>query len=225
MVPRASTPVLHPAASSGRGRFQHGVGVLRSGPTAGLDPAEHAAEIAEFGEANSVCYPLARPGERFPVAFADFEGFSVALGGTDRSDAGPIARYRAVYEGVAFVERLGLERFSALGVERGRHPLAGGTAASEICNRIRATALGCPVIVSEGANSARGATAIAASAIGSEPLSVVAHRFSGARMTIDPVSALIEAMEDRHQVFLDTLNSRTLRRSSQRSEKYSWDCF
>jgi sugar (pentulose or hexulose) kinase len=196
------------------GASNTGAGVLRTGPTAGLDPAAHAAEIAAFGAADSVSYPLARPGERFPVAFADFAGFSVAIDGTDRSDAEPIARFRAVYEGVAFVERLGLERLSALGVERGRHHLAGATAASEVWNRIRATALGRPVIVSEGASSARGAAVIAASAIGSEPLSVVAQRFSGLQMTFDPASALIDAMEERYRVFLDALDSRTPGRSS-----------
>jgi sugar (pentulose or hexulose) kinase len=201
------------------GASNTGAGVLRTGPTAALDPAAHAAEIAAFGSADSVSYPLARPGERFPVVSADFTGFSVAIDGTDRADAEPIARLRAVYEGVAFVERLGLERLSALGVERGPHYLAGGTATSEVWNRIRATVLGRPVIVSAGAGSARGAAVIAAWAIGSEPLSVVARRFSSARLTVDPASALIEAMEERYRVFLDTLNSRTSSRSNYSSEK------
>jgi sugar (pentulose or hexulose) kinase len=179
-----------------------------TGPTAGLDPAAHAAEIAAFGAADCVSYPLARPGERFPAASPNFEGFSVALDGTDRVDLQPIPRFRAVYEGVAFVERLGLERLSSLGVERGRHHVAGGAAASEVWNRIRATVLGRSVMVTQGAGSARGAAAIAASAIGAEPLSAVAQRFSGARSVVDPEGAQLEAMEERYRVFLHALESR-----------------
>ena len=92
--------------------------------------------------------------------------------------------------------------------------MAGGAAASEVWNRIRATVLGRPVIVSEGASSARGAAVIAASAIGPESLSVVAQRFSGGRLTVDPVGALIEAMEERYRVFQDALESRTSSRFS-----------
>jgi sugar (pentulose or hexulose) kinase len=189
------------------GASNAGAGVLRAGLTAALDPAAYDVEIAAFGAANSVSYPLPRPGERFPTASADFAGFSVDLDGTDRVEKSPIARFRSVYEGVAFVERLGLERLSALGVDRRRHYLAGGTAASAAWNRIRATVLGRTVIISEGAGSARGAAALAASAISPEPLYVVAARFSGTRSTVDPNDALVEAMEDRYRVFLDSLAS------------------
>jgi sugar (pentulose or hexulose) kinase len=195
------------------GASNTGAGVLRTGVTAALDPAEHASEIAAWGPADSVAYPLARSGERFPVVSADFAGFSVALDGRDLADTEPIARLRSVYEGVALVERLGLERLAELGVEQRRHHLAGGASASEVWNRIRATALGRPVIVSMGAGSARGAAVLAASALVREPLPTLAMRFSGARTTVDPDPALVDAMDDRYRVFREALAARTPRAS------------
>ena len=187
------------------GASNTGAGVLRIGLTADMDPAKHAAQIAAFEGPYSVSYPLARPGERFPTASTDFAGFSVAMDGSDRADTVPIARFRAVYEGIAFVERFGLERLSSLGVERGRHHLAGGTAVSEVWNRIRATALGTAVIISESANSALGAAAIAASAINPESLSVLAHRFSGAQSSVEPDALRIDEMEERYRVLVDAI--------------------
>jgi xylulokinase len=195
------------------GASNTGAGALRTGVTAALDPAEHTAEIAAWGPASSVDYPLARAGERFPVASADFGGFCVDLAGRDRVETNPIARLRAVYEGVAFVERFGLERLLALGVEQRRYYLSGGAAASEVWNGIRATVLGRSVIVSPGAGSARGAAALAAAAILSEPLSTVARRFAGATSIVDPDPALAEAMDERYRVFCEVLGSRTPRAS------------
>lgn len=189
------------------GASNSGAGVLGVGDTAGIDPGEYTARIAEFGPADAVTYPLARPGERFPVAAPGFPGFWIALpGGDPRTDT--VARFRALYEGVAFVERLGIERLAQLGVDRGVHHLAGGAAVSDAWNRIRATVLGRSVIVSRGAGSARGAAALAASAISGEPLAVTAERFAGARSTVDPDPVEIEALDERYRVFIATLDSR-----------------
>ena len=48
-------------------------------------------------------------GERFPFAAPDAEGFTLG------SATGEVDRYRALLEGVAFVERLGYERLAGLG--------------------------------------------------------------------------------------------------------------
>lgn len=190
------------------GASNTGAGVLRIGVTAGLAPAEHIAEITTFGPAGVITYPLARPGERFPIFSPEFPGFSVSLDGSEQDTDDPVARFRAIYEGVAFVERLGLERLSELGVERRRHFLAGGAAASEVWNRIRATVLDQPGIVSEGAGSARGAAAIAATAIGAESLTTVSERFSGARSIVEPDESQAEAMVERYRAFRTALDAR-----------------
>ena len=188
------------------GASNAGAGVLRGGVTAGIDPAQRTERIDAFGPAGLVAYPLPRPGERFPVADPDFAGFSVALDGRPHDTVDPIVRFRAVYEGVAFVERLGLERLADLGVEQRRHHLAGGAAASELWNRIRATALGRPVVVTAGAGSARGAAVLAASAIDDQPFAAVAERLAPPGTTVDPDAALAAALEERYRVFRDTLS-------------------
>ncbi|CAN5164552.1 FGGY-family carbohydrate kinase [soil metagenome] len=183
------------------GASNTGAGVLRSGPTAGWDPAEHTPAIEAVGPSDAVSYPLARAGERFPVSSTDFAGFIVDLAGTPRDQSDPIARFRTIYEGVAFVERMGLERLRELGVGEGRHHVAGGAAASELWNRIRASALGRSVTVSAGAGSGRGAAVLAAYAIGSETLAAVAQRFAGSRSEVEPDAALTESLEQRYRVF------------------------
>ncbi|MCS5721008.1 FGGY family carbohydrate kinase, partial [Herbiconiux sp. CPCC 203406] len=142
------------------GASNTGAGVLRHGATAGFEPVSGTTAVADTGPASSVSYPLAGPGERFPVADHSFEGFAVPFDGSTGPGSRPdsvAARVRAVYEGVAFVERFGLERLAALGVEQQRHHLAGGASASGLWNLLRASALGRPVVVAEGAGSARGA--------------------------------------------------------------------
>lgn len=191
------------------GASNTGAGVLRSGLTGGLDPATHSADIAASGPAPVVTYPLVRRGERFPLASADFEGFSVSLDGVDRPPADALERFRSVYEGVAFVERLGLERLTELGVDVRRHHLAGGAAASEVWNVIRASALNRAVVVTRGAGSAHGAAALAASAIQPEPLAGIARRFAGARTTVEPDASLVAELEERYLVFRAALAART----------------
>lgn len=187
------------------GASNTGAGVLAAGITANLDPAGHTARIEAMGPSPLVAYPLARAGERFPVADPGFPGFSVTLAGAARHADDPIVRLRTVYEGVAFVERLGLERLAELGVEQRRHHVAGGAAASELWNRLRATVLDRAVIVSEGASSALGAAVLAAAALGSEPLGTVAERFAGRRSIVEPDPTLRDALEERYRVFRSAL--------------------
>jgi sugar (pentulose or hexulose) kinase len=167
-----------------------------------FDPVRHTAAIAAVGPSATVAYPLTRPGERFPVADPGFAGFSVGLDGRSREAVDDVARYRAVFEGVAFVERLALERLVELGVEQRRHHVAGGAAASELWNRIRASVLQRPVVVSPGAGSARGAAALAAAAVTGDGLAVVAERFAGERAVLEPDEVLVDVLEERYQVFL-----------------------
>ena len=187
------------------GASNTGAGVLRYGLTADIDPVSAADAIAGHGPSRIVTYPLARRGERFPVAEPGFAGFSVDMAGRPREAATSTERFRAVYEGVALVERLGLERLSALGITLARHHVAGGAAASEVWNIIRASALDRPVLVVAGAGSARGAAALAAAAIGGEPLADVAARFTRVRTTVDPDPQLSAALNDRYGVLREQL--------------------
>lgn len=187
------------------GASNTGAGILHHGITAGLNPADAADAVGEYGPSPLVSYPLVRPGERFPVADPRFEGFSIDLGGRERAASTALERFRTVYEGVALVERLGLERLTALGVECRRHHVAGGAAASHVWNRIRASALGREVVVSPDAGSARGAAVIAAAAVGAEPLSVVAERFAGTRTVVEPDPALIPPLSERYRILCERL--------------------
>jgi xylulokinase len=116
------------------GASNSGAGVLDT-EFAGRDLSELDRAAATRGPSTVVRYPLARVGERFPVA--DLTLRSVATGEpVDEVDA-----YRAVLEGVAFVERLAVETLAGLGIRPTRHTLTGGASRSGTWNTIRATVL------------------------------------------------------------------------------------
>lgn len=80
-----------------------------------------------------VAYPLVKTGERFPFACAAAAGF-----GLDQI-AGSAERFAAGMEGVAFLERLGIERLEQLGLPIGATVYAtGGGVTGETWLRIRA---------------------------------------------------------------------------------------
>lgn len=167
-----------------------------------------ASAVEQHGPSALVAYPLARRGERFPLADPDFEGFCIDLSGAAREATTPVERFRAVYEGVALVERLGLARLDALGVELRCHHVAGGAAASTVWNTIRASALGREVVAVRGAGSARGAAAIAAAAVTGEDLATVARRFAEDRTVVEPHAALAVSLDDRFRVMSEQLANR-----------------
>jgi sugar (pentulose or hexulose) kinase len=124
---------------------------------AGRDLAELDQRAARHGPARAVVYPLVGRGERFPFTVPEAEAFEID-GGRGEDDS-----YRAVLEGVAFVERLGFERLRALGATiEPPVAVAGGGSRSEVWNRIRATVLGLPVVAAPEATTARGACILAA---------------------------------------------------------------
>jgi len=112
---------------------------------------------ADRGPASTVCYPLGGTGERFPFAVPDARELWTAEP-ADRVDA-----YRAVLEGVAFVERLGYERLRDLGA-RPHGPIrsAGAGSRSDMWSAIRATVLDRPIVRTESADTAFGACVLAA---------------------------------------------------------------
>jgi sugar (pentulose or hexulose) kinase len=112
---------------------------------------------AARGPSTAVCYPLTRSGERFPFRCPSAEELWVGRTG-DLVEA-----YRAVLEGVAFVERLGYERLAALGAPAAP-PVrtAGGGGRSDVWSSIRAGVLGVPVARVASADTAFGACVLAA---------------------------------------------------------------
>jgi len=112
---------------------------------------------AARGPAGTVCYPLAGSGERYPFVAPGAEELWTAEP-ADRIDA-----YRAVLEGVAFVERLGYERLRELGAQsEGPLRSAGAGSRSDVWTAIRATVLDRPIVRSESADTAFGACILAA---------------------------------------------------------------
>jgi sugar (pentulose or hexulose) kinase len=189
------------------GASNTGAGVLRTGITAGLHaPATDAAALA-LGPSSVVAYPLTAAGERFPILDPDFAGFAVDTLGIPAEFHDPLVRFRAVLEGVAFVERLGLERLSELGVAGGRHHLGGGASSSPAWNVIRASVLGRDVIVPAHRSSAFGAAILAIVGLTGDHVQDVAARLARPAATIAPDQALEPALGHSYAIFTESLAS------------------
>ncbi|HEV7629130.1 MAG TPA: FGGY family carbohydrate kinase, partial [Streptomyces sp.] len=120
------------------------------------------AAAEQHGPAGTVAYPLPGTGERFPFAAPEAHGFLLEAPG-DRTDD-ETERYRALLEGVAFVERLALDRLDLLGVPTdGRLTLGGGGTGSRVWSALRTDVLGRPAYVAEQHGSAFGMALLAAS--------------------------------------------------------------
>ncbi|MBA0050990.1 carbohydrate kinase [Streptomyces sp. AJS327] len=161
------------------------------------------AEAAARGPARGVSYPLRREGERFPFVSGEARGFT--LGGP----ADEVERHRAALEGVAFLERLALETVEGLGV-RVEGPLyaAGGGSRSALWTRVRATVLGRPLQVTEGAETAVGAALLAASGGLHPDLTSAAAAMVGKGRLVEPVAAERDALEESYARFTGELRAR-----------------
>lgn len=169
----------------------------------GTDLAALDEAAAGRGPASCVSYPLRRAGERFPFVAGDARGFTLGVP-TDDAD-----RHRADLEGVAFLERLALDRMRALGVPVSA-PLhtAGGGSRSALWTRIRATALGIPLRVAPRAETALGAALLAAAGTLHPTLEAAAHAMTPAGRTVDPDPAEKAALDDSYTRFTEALTAR-----------------
>ncbi|MDQ6659296.1 MAG: FGGY-family carbohydrate kinase [Actinomycetota bacterium] len=165
-------------------------------------PALDAA-AAEHGPSSMLRYPLVGTGERFPVADPTFRGWQI---GEPDSVADS---YRSILEGVAFVERHGLEQLAARGVQRRRHLLTGGAAKSTIWNRIRAGVLGETVYAPPAGGSGNGAAALATSALLGMPLRAVVDRWAHHSEPVDPDPAESEQLQSSYRRWSEELARRT----------------
>ena len=179
------------------GASNAGAGVLAA-EFAGADLAALDQQVADV-VAGYVRYPLSVAGERFPVADPQLPPLT---------DGGPRSRldaYRALLEGVAYVERLGLERLQQLGVLPRRHVIAGGATASPVWNRIRATVLAplVPVSVTRSASSSVGAAILAAYSLTDAPLTEVVDRLVSRPEPVETVAAQQNSLDDAYRRFVD----------------------
>lgn len=158
---------------------------------------------ARRGPATPVNYPLRGTGERFPFLSDSATAFLLSEP-VDRVDL-----HRSRLEGIAFCERLALERLAQLGAPAtGPVRTAGGGARSEVWCRIRASALDRPVLRMPGAGTALGAALLAASGSLHPDLSAAAAAMVPAGDVIEPVAAEVPPLQDSYQRFVAELRDR-----------------
>jgi sugar (pentulose or hexulose) kinase len=158
---------------------------------------------SEHGPAGFVCYPLLGSGERFPFVQPDAEGFR------EGSPDDDVDAYRAMLEGVAFLERLGLAHLAALGA--GLEPplaVAGTASRSPTWNAIRATTLGIPLVVPARADTSFGACVLAAVGSIHENLADAARAMVHVEDHVELVEDEREGLERNYERFVDALDDR-----------------
>ncbi|WP_055547940.1 FGGY-family carbohydrate kinase [Streptomyces sp. NBRC 110028] len=170
-------------------------------PSERLPALDRAA--AERGPASVVAYLLRGEGERFPFVSGAARGFVL---GTPADDAD---RHRATLEGVAFLERLALERVAELGVTvEGPLWAAGGGSRSPLWSRIRATVLGRPLRVAEHAETAFGAALLAASGTLHPDLTASAATMVRPGRDVEPDAREKAALDASYATFTAALRAR-----------------
>jgi len=163
------------------GASSTGAGVIsQMFPDADLEDLNERAALR--GPSTAVFYPLASKGERFP--FADPEARSFWEGEPeDEAD-----RFRAVLEGVAFVERLCFVHLESLGASvSGPVSSTGGGAKSRLWSQLRADVLGVPVSVPRSSEGSVGMAILARAGDGS--VAEAASRMSQKEREFEPADA------------------------------------
>jgi sugar (pentulose or hexulose) kinase len=159
-------------------------------------------EAARLLPTGYTVYPLARTGERFPFACPQAKGFGL------EPIAAPAERFAAGMEGVAYLERLGVERFAELGFQIADTIYAtGGAVAGETWLRIRACVNRRTYVVPELPESAMGAAILAAGAFFGDCREAI-RRLVRVNRRIEPDSGLAEAYETGFERFRVELQRR-----------------
>jgi D-ribulokinase len=167
----------------------------------GRDLAALDAMAARYEPASAVVYPLSATGERFPFERADARPFQLGQW-SDEAE-----RYAAILQGVAFVERLGLAYFAALGIDvSGALTLTGGASRSRYWSQLRADVLGRTVARRAHSDAALG-MAILAAADGAS-VTATAERMAPDAEEIDPRPDRIGRFEDAYRRLVEELARR-----------------
>ena len=161
------------------------------------------AAAARRGPAGVLAYPLARAGERFPFLAAQSRGFAV---GRARDE---VEEYRAILDGVAFVERLAYDHLASLGAPAsGTLATAGAASASVVWNRIRATVLGRAIVVAANPRSSFGAAVLAAAGSIHGDLAAATAAMVRTHTTIEPDAREAAALAGGYLRFVEELATR-----------------
>ncbi len=166
------------------------------------DPAALDQEVADLVPGGRIAYPLEREGERFPFADASARGFGLAGIADERE------RFLAGLEGTAYLERLGLERLAACGLQLvGPIHATGKGARSGLWSRIRAACCERPVTIPRETECALGAAILAATPhLGSVAAATAALVHPAT--TVDPQPTLVTAYKERYAAFRAALRER-----------------
>ena len=171
----------------------------KSLPGADLDRLSREAEAR--GPTGLVLYPLASQGERFPFQAAAAEGFSL---GQPR-DA--VEQYRAILQGVSFIERLSFDYLERLGAPLGGcFTISGGAVRSPLWNSLRASILERPLTIPAVTESALGMAVLAAA--GASSLAEAASRMVGPGTVIEPRESFAAVYGEAYRALLHALEQR-----------------
>lgn len=143
------------------GASSSGAGALRDTFTDGQDLDVLTTRAAALGVITGVSYPLVGSGERFPFVAPDAVGF---ISGHATDDA---AKFAALCQGIAYVERLSYDVLGSLGADvSGPVSFTGGPTRNEWWNQLRCDLLGRPVQVPRQPHPSTGMAMLAAAAPG-----------------------------------------------------------
>ncbi len=168
---------------------------------AGADLAQLGREARAHLPTRETVYPLVKVGERFPFVWPHARGF-----GLD-TPADPAARFAAGMEAVAFLERMGIERFEQLGLRIGPTIYAtGGGAGSDVWLQIRASVSRRVLAVPTNAGCSLGAAVLAALPTLGSCQEAIARLVRLGR-TVEPVQDWLDQYDDLYPEFKQKLLS------------------
>ena len=139
------------------GASSSGAGALRDAFTGGQDLSALTEQASSLGVIAGATYPLIGQGERFPFVAPDAVGFV-----SDHADS-DAARFAALCQGVAYIERLSYDVLASLGADTtGPVSFTGGPTANEWWNQLRCDLLGRPVQIPREPHPSTGMAVLAA---------------------------------------------------------------
>ena len=152
---------------------------------------------------NTMIYPLARRGERFPFVHPEAEAFVI----NPTEDEGTL--YTAHLEGVGYVERLAYDTLTGLGAQIGDTIYsAGGATHSRAWSQLRADILGRTLARPDVTGGAMGAAIIAAAGCWYDGLIPAAQAMVRIVEQISPCTTVAEAYAERYRRFCEACAAR-----------------
>lgn len=155
-------------APFGGGWYPGGASSVGAGAVSALLPGRDLAALTAAAARRTeipVCYPLLAVGERFPFVADRARGFWPR----DPAEMADDELLRAIAFGVAFLERLALERMEALGAPMARVATSGGGVRNAWWTSLRTAVSRRPFTVPAQTEGAAGMAVLAAAAVGGTP--------------------------------------------------------